>query len=834
MFNKVQKTVQAGIALIFVFVLGWGTVSPAHAATIRYVKWDAAGANNGKSWANAYTDLQTALNAAPSGTEIWVAAGTYTPSVDNRGASFVLKNGVSIYGGFAGTETQRSQRKVGANLTILSGDIGVLDDPSDNSYHVVLARSVNTSAVLDGFTITKGNASNEGSLPFSGGGILVKFGSTPTLVMLTITENTAYDSGGGLASYDDSSPRLTKIKFLGNAAVGGGGGMYSLEGSPVLDNVIFDGNQANTGGGLFTASDYSVLTNVTFSNNTATLNGGGLANSNGYPNLTNVTFSGNAATRNGGGMSVDYFSEPVLTNVTFTGNTADVRGGALAITNNSKPSIVNSIFWDDSASERPEILVSGSEAVVSKSVIQDGCPPGTTCKNIVTKDPLLDLLGDYGGFTQTVPLLEDSSAIDTGDDANCPKTDQRGLSRPQGSHCDIGAFESGSPGVPILKSPANDAVVGSFQPTLTWNPSNPDVISYDLQVSTNVTFNAIVIDETDIPNSWYKPSFDLDPSVRYYWRVRAVNIDGEVSGWSSVRSFRTPLEAPTLVSPDPLESFTTDRVTFTWNPVPLANRYVLQVSATANFSGLVLSTIVDGTEFTTVQELPQNKTLYWRVAGKTSLVVGLWSEKRAFTSGNPPSVPVLVTPAKGALVKDFTPTLNWQNSALPKGSTFKQYEVQVDDDNDFSSPINGVTTLNDLTDSDFTPGANLDSNTRYYWRVRAVNIFNAQDHTSAWSRAWSFNTAIAAPTSLTVVPTGNPLQPGFDWDDATGQGKIKSYTIQISTNSNFTTLFVSATRSISEYSLIKNLPSGKTIFWRVRVNGENGPSAWSTDSFTTP
>ncbi|HEX5840091.1 MAG TPA: hypothetical protein VFY26_19800, partial [Anaerolineales bacterium] len=79
--------------------------------TIRYVKWDAAGANDGTSWTNGFTDLQLALAAASSGDEIWVATGVYKPtSGTDRSVSFVLKNGVAVYGGFAGTEILRDQR----------------------------------------------------------------------------------------------------------------------------------------------------------------------------------------------------------------------------------------------------------------------------------------------------------------------------------------------------------------------------------------------------------------------------------------------------------------------------------------------------------------------------------------------------------------------------------------------------------------------------------------------------------------------------------------------------------------------------------------------------
>ena len=107
---------------------------------------------------------------------------------------------------------------------------------------------------------------------------------------------------------------------------------------------------------------------------------------------------------------------------------------------NSNPQIRNTIFWGNTAPTGAQIYNCSSTPVVSDSVVQGGYPR-QHCTNIITTDPLLGTLGNYGGFTQTIPLLAGSSAIDTGNDAVCPATDQRGVTRPQGAHCDIGAFE---------------------------------------------------------------------------------------------------------------------------------------------------------------------------------------------------------------------------------------------------------------------------------------------------------------------------------------------------------------------------------------------------------
>jgi predicted outer membrane repeat protein len=187
-------------------------------------------------------------------------------------------------------------------------------------------------------------------------------------------------------------------------------------------------------------SSNPMLTNVTFNGNTASIGGGMYNNITSNPTLTNVTFSGNSADGNGGGM-YNVNSSPTLTNVTFSGNSASQKGGGMYNTSGS-PTIRNTIFWSNTASSAgAQIFNNGSSSVVSDSVVLAGCPAGSTCTNIIITDPKLGPLGNYGGSNQTIPLLPGSSAIDTGNDAFCPATDQRGVARPQGAHCDIGAYE---------------------------------------------------------------------------------------------------------------------------------------------------------------------------------------------------------------------------------------------------------------------------------------------------------------------------------------------------------------------------------------------------------
>jgi predicted phage tail protein len=171
---------------------------------------------------------------------------------------------------------------------------------------------------------------------------------------------------------------------------------------------------------------------------------------------------------------------------------------------------------------------------------------------------------------------------------------------------------------------------------------------------------------------------------------------------------------------------------------------------------------------------------------------------------------------------------------LPAGTTFKNYQLQVDDNADFSSPVIDNISITNRTTVQFQTSIPLAQNTKFYWRVKA---FNTDDEESNWSTVWTIRTVVSAPTLLTPAnasPAGS-LKPVLDWQDASGPGTITNYTIQISTSPTFGTLLVSSTTVNSTYTPIKNLPAGKTIYWRVRVNGANGPSAWSTVfNFTTP
>ena len=309
---NMRQIITAFCAVVLTGILFF-SVPQARAASLCYVNVNSPGpTHNGTSWANAYTSLQSALSGC---SQVWVAAGVYKPGT-NRTDTFTIPPAVAVYGGFAGTESSLSQRNPTANITILSGDIDSNDTNSDgnhidettadivgnNSYHVVTINGTSTpvtsSTVLDGFTITGGDATSATNNNNSGGGLYC-FGflagghnCSPTLANLNFKGNYASNDGG--AVFDDgqqggvSSPSFTNVTFSGNSAVNYGGAVfnngYSGTSSPTFTNVTFSSNSAATyhGGAVFNngspGTSSPTFTNVTFSGNNAAENGGAVYN----------------------------------------------------------------------------------------------------------------------------------------------------------------------------------------------------------------------------------------------------------------------------------------------------------------------------------------------------------------------------------------------------------------------------------------------------------------------------------------------------------------------------------------------------------------------------
>ena len=354
--------------------------------SVLFVDADAASGGDGLVWSSAYRDLQDALSQAATVNadadtgndvdQIWVAEGVYKPSAElepgyPRSASFSLVDGVTVYGGFVGTEAAVEERDWAAHETVLSGDLGRADDRSDNAHTVVYcARDI--SAALDGMRIVEGNASkeyNSNAREHSYGGGIYSNGIL-TITNCAISGNSANSTGCGGGVCSDGTLTVANSTISGNRAGYGGGICNRESGTLTVTNSILSSNLAYKNGGAIGSSTGTLtITNSTLLNNSANDCGGGVLG-NGTMTIANSTFSENSASEGGaiynsgtlsvenstfshnsandGGAIFNHFATLAITSGAFSGNAADNDGGAI-YNWEAAVSITNGAFSGNSA-----------------------------------------------------------------------------------------------------------------------------------------------------------------------------------------------------------------------------------------------------------------------------------------------------------------------------------------------------------------------------------------------------------------------------------------------------------------------------------------------------
>lgn len=472
---------------------------------------------NGSSWANAYVFLQDALAAAEPNDQIWVAECNYTP--DRFTAfpnlryhpeqTFELQNDVALYGGFNGTETDFSDRECDPRVheTILSGDLFNNDSvPFDttffeNSWNIVTANDIDSTAILDGFTIKGGYANGTSpDTPWNKGGGMHNLGD-PTITDCLFEDNWAYDQGG--AMYNEGSPTLTDCEFKNNYTRQEGAGFCNIGGSPTLICCDFSLNKGSKqGAGMYNCDANATLIECTFTENGSTHeDGGAMASIGSNLLLCDCNFVGNTADQDGGamynydcnemelyqcrfsnnnaqddggamynstcddmllvncaflrnkavtgwggGIHNEFCDRPRLVNCTFTENESD-EGGAIynGYSYGEALTIDNSILWNDIALPYggPEISLEESELYINDSILEGGEPNICVWGNVSIHEDNL-LVVDPCFADDDGRLSPNSLAIDAGNDdavPSCVTTDLDGIPRFDGNAVDLGAYE---------------------------------------------------------------------------------------------------------------------------------------------------------------------------------------------------------------------------------------------------------------------------------------------------------------------------------------------------------------------------------------------------------
>jgi hypothetical protein len=312
-----------------VALLAAGMASTAQ-AKIWYVWQDATGSNDGGNWTNAFTELRSALSAASAGDDIWVAEGRYRQTHPVPRAGFLLRDDVDLYGGLPAGALSLDDQDPTAYPTYLSGDRGVIDDISDNSYTVLIADGVDCT--VDGFIIKRGNSDGGTGPHHSAGGAIWMEDSTIRLYDCRVTENNA-QTGGGIYVGSDSHLIARRCKFDANLAATGSGGAVEI--APAQDDGLIP---------------RAVFECCKFEENYAHSNGGAIDNQ-AVLSAYSCLFYGNGTwLGDGGAINVEpsIYTSLYLANLTVVYNDAGGYGGGLSA-EHADYEVYNSIFWDNLA-----------------------------------------------------------------------------------------------------------------------------------------------------------------------------------------------------------------------------------------------------------------------------------------------------------------------------------------------------------------------------------------------------------------------------------------------------------------------------------------------------
>src|SRR3989338_5074012 len=365
--------------------------TPALAATFTVTK--VADTNDGACDADcSLREAIGAANALPVADVIPVPAGSYILSIGGTGEDLNATGDLDITGdltinGAGDTSTIIDGGAIDRGLTVFPG----------------------ATVFIDSVTVRNGNP----GAGFGAGGILNA--GTLTLTNSTVTDNTGDDFGGGL--YNTGTLTLTDTTVSDNVlsgfnASGGGGGIFSSGTLSLTRSTVSGNSTIGRGGGIYNLDLTATITNSTISGNTA-LNGGGIFNRDGTVSITHATITGNTASDNGGGIW-NFGGTMTLANTIVSGNTAATLSGDCA----------------------------GSITSLGHNLASDASCAFAGAGDLNSTDPLLGPLQNNGGETETHALLPGSPAIDAVPLAFCTlPTDQRGVARPQGTGCDMGAFE---------------------------------------------------------------------------------------------------------------------------------------------------------------------------------------------------------------------------------------------------------------------------------------------------------------------------------------------------------------------------------------------------------
>ncbi len=525
--------------------------------------------------------IRAAVAGAADGDLVMVPAGMYSLTASDP---IIIDHSIAISGAGAATTTVGGGNatrifEVGggtttptvtiSGLTLQHGNGAGTDDPSDGGAVLVHtsgsaltlqndALNNNTGAFGGGIdsvgTLTVKSSTFTGNVANGAGGVgggiyITSTGSATIGDGSTITGNTSDGDGGGI--FTQGPLMLQASTVNGNTAAANGGAIGGQAPITIQSSTLSGNTAASGGGGAVSDSGTLSITASTLDHNT-TGTGGGSGNGGAIANqstltLTNSTVSdnnANGASGFGQGGAIDVQANATLTNDTIAGNSSGAAGGTVYIEHEKATAVVtlaNTIIAGGSAPSGSNCASQGtftSEGHNVEDTSPSQCGLGAPGDQVGV-NPRLGTLQGNGGPAFTQALMAGSPAIDKGLNSSCPSSDERGVARPQGPACDIGAYELAPPRA-TTGSATNVSITGA---TLTGQAANPDVqtASVFFKYGTTTAYGSQTAPQP-LSASSGSTSFSaglggLKPGTKYHFALVVVNPDGTAVG--SDQSFAT-------------------------------------------------------------------------------------------------------------------------------------------------------------------------------------------------------------------------------------------------------------------------------------------------------
>ncbi len=369
-------------------------------------------------------------------------------------------------------------------------------------------------------------------------------------------------------------------------------------------------------------------------------------------------------------------------------------------------------------------------------------------------------------------------------------------------------------------SPADRSTTTDTTPAFGWTTVN-EADRYQIQIADSES-ELDGSPAVDVTGTNYTPGSSLKNLQTHYWRVRALNGDGQAGVWSETYSLRIEFGAA-INGLSPADGFSTTDTTpaFGWNAVSGANKYQIQIEDSeielSNSSDIYAE--VTGTDYTPVTALTNLQMHYWRVRALNSDgQAGAWSEAHSLRTTFGVTINGL-SPADGFNTTDTTPAFGWTTV-----NEADRYQIQIADS---ESELDGSPAV-DVTGTNYTPGSSLKNLQTHYWRVRALN---GDGQAGVWSETYSLGIEFGAAINGLSPADGfstTDTTPAFGWNAVSGANK---YQIQIEDSeielSNSSDIYAEVTGT--DYTPVTALTNLQMHYWRVRaLNSDGQAGAWST------